>query len=94
MKILATIVGIAVLVSACGPPDDAVRTAEDASRIVHNKCYERAPVSAWHSERVDDTWIARLGEPERPGCWRFTARVKAADANAVCEVNMCALGER
>jgi len=94
VKSLSNIVGMAVVVSACGPADDAVRTAEEAARIAHEKCYKAAPMSAWHSERGGDFWFARLGNPEASSCWHFTARIKAIDGNAVCEVNLCRWGGR
>jgi len=93
MKRLVTIAGI-FLISACGPPDDAVRIAEDAARIAHDKCDEKGSVNAWSAERRGDIWVARLGSPDTSGCWQFTAQIKASDGSASCQVTLCNFGGR
>jgi hypothetical protein len=86
MKLPTSILAALAMLCACGPPDDKVRTAEDAVRVAEQHCQKASPVSEWHAERQGDTWIARFGDPDAQGQWRFTARIKAADGNPVCDV--------
>jgi len=88
MQRLTRIVGLAVMISACGPPDEAVQTAEAAARIANDKCQKTAMGSEWRAERVGEDWIARFGEPDARGHWRLTARIKALDGKAVCDVSL------
>ncbi|MEO5953824.1 MAG: hypothetical protein ABIQ44_15285, partial [Chloroflexia bacterium] len=93
-KCLASIIGIAVVASACGPAEEAVRTTEDAARIAHETCDISGPIYAWSSERAGEAWIARHGFPDDSGCWQFTARINAADGKTSCEVMQCSLNAR
>ena len=88
MKFPPSIVVCLAAISACGPPDEKVRTAEDAARLAQERCHKDSLVNEWRAERNGDYWIARYGQPDSQGRSLFTARIKAADGNPVCEVTL------
>ena len=88
MKFPISIAATLAAISACGPPDDKVQTADDAVRVARERCHKDTAMDGWHAERDGDTWFARFGEPDSQGRWRFTARIKAADGNPTCDVTL------
>ena len=88
MKFPASIGVILAVISACGPPDDKVSTADAAVRVARDECHKRSSLDDWHAERNGDYWFARLGDADSQGGTRFSARIKAADGTPVCEVSL------
>ena len=75
-----------MLISAYGPPDDAVRTAGEAARIARGTCYEHVPISALRSERIDGVWIVRLEILRRQATGISPAGFPAADGDVSVKV--------
>lgn len=76
------------MLAACGPPDEKVRTEEEAVRVAREHCHGDASIGGWRAERNGDIWIARLGELDSQGGSRFSARINAKDGKPACDVNL------